>query len=142
MQGKHTLAPSGHEGINKSSILLYKLHVATEYYCYDTNGATTNCILFSLQLGSAWVWIFLSPLLFLIEVYFALKASTSPLKSYILVADGFDKPEKQEYVHRPFLKDAWMPVYLKPRTLKLLPESRAFYEKSDWQNRTRWMRFW
>lgn len=42
------------------SILLYKLHVAIEKYCYDTNGVTTIYILLSVHLGCAWVWF--SPL--------------------------------------------------------------------------------
>lgn len=113
------------------STLLCKLHIATECHCCDTNGVTTNDILFLFFSSSAWLCFglvfFLSSFLLcsLIEAYFILKGPTFPLKSSTLTADKFNKPEKLDECAQALLKDTWTLVYLKPWRLKPLSESRA-----------------
>lgn len=66
----------------------------------------------------------------------------SPLKNFIFVADNFNKPEKQDYVYRPFLR---MPGHRPPYNLESqssCQEKSFFYEKSEWQKEIVLMHFW
>lgn len=55
------------------------------------------------------------------------------MRSSILEADKLNKPEKKDYVHRPFLKMPGPPKALKS---KAFVRVGAFCEESDWQKRT------